>query len=149
MRSAIRVSMLLIALGGCLGLVTAQRSATVNESAALGSAAAIADDDDGEVTGSIHLASVPRLSLTDEQRGFVFLGVINLPDIPDAALAVTESGAPLDGRVELHEIPRMVVRRIPQVGGYRFVKLEDRILLVNADTRQVEATIPRYKLVLH
>jgi hypothetical protein len=51
--------------------------------------------------------------------------------------------------VELHEIPAMVVRRIPEVDGYRFVKLEDRILLVSADTRHVETMIPRYKLVFH
>jgi len=43
----------------------------------------------------------------------------------------------------------MVVRRIPQIDGYRFVKLDDRILLVSAHTRQVETMIPRYKLVFH
>jgi len=42
-----------------------------------------------------------------------------------------------------------VVRRIPEVDGYGFVKLEDRILLVSTETRQVETMIPRYKLVFH
>ena len=42
----------------------------------------------------------------------------------------------------------MVARRIPQVAGYRFVKLDDRILLVSADSREVVAAIPRYKLVI-
>ena len=43
----------------------------------------------------------------------------------------------------------MVVRRIPEVDGYKFVKLDDRILLVSAQTRQVDSMLPRYKLVFH
>ena len=88
MRSAIRVSALLILLGGCLGLVTAHhRAATVDETVGLGNTyAEIIDDYDREMdaTGSISLAAVPRLSLSDEERGLVFLGVINLPNVPDA-----------------------------------------------------------------
>ena len=60
-----------------------------------------------------------------------------------------QPGVPLPQAVELHEIPAMVIRRIPEVAGYKFVKLEDRILLVSAETRQVETMIPRYKLVFH
>ena len=153
MRSAIHVSALLLLLGGCLGLVTAQhRAAEVDETIGLGTThAAIVDDYDieTEVTGSINLAAAPRLSLTDEQRGFIFLGVINLPDVPELAMRAPEPGVPLSQTVELHEIPAMVIRRIPEVSGYKFVKLEDRILLVSADTRQVETMLPRYKLVFH
>lgn len=151
MRSAIQVSALLIALGGGLGLVTAQhRGAGGDATVGLGTTrAAIVDDYDVETTGSVDLAAAARLSLSDEQRGFVFLGVINLPDVPELALRAPAPGVPLSQTVELHEIPAMVVRRIPQMNGYRFVKLEDRILLVSADTRQVETMIPRYKLVFH
>jgi hypothetical protein len=153
MRSAIHVSVLLIALGGCLGLVAAQqRSAAVDETVGLGTThAAIVDDYDieTEVTGSINLAAAPRLSLSEEQRGFIFLGVINLPDIPELAMGAPEPGVPLSPTVELHEIPAMVIRRIPEMSGYKFVKLEDRILLVSANTRQVETMIPRYKLVFN
>ena len=158
MRSAIHLSALLIALGACLGLVTAQQhGAAVDETVGLGTThdathAAIVDDYDNEteITGSIiNLASTPRLSLSDEQRGLIFLGVINLPDIPELALRAPEPGVPLPQAIELHEIPAMVVRRIPEVSGYKFVKLEDRILLVSTATRQVESMIPRYKLVFH
>jgi Protein of unknown function (DUF1236) len=156
MRSAIRVSAMLLALGGCLGLVTAQhRAAAVDETVGLGTGhlsvihAAIVDDYDSETTGGIELASVPRLLLSDEERGLIFFGVINLPDIPDADLRTPEPGVPLSETVKLHDIPAMVVRRIPDVNGYRFVKLEDRILLVKPETRQVATTIPRYKLVFH
>ena len=43
----------------------------------------------------------------------------------------------------------MVVRRIPELASYKFAKLEDRILVVSAATRQVADMIPRYKLVFH
>jgi hypothetical protein len=153
MRSAIQISALLIALGGCLGLVTAQhRVGTADETIGLGTShAAIVDDYDAEteITGSINLASVPRLELSDEQRAFIFLGVINLPDVPELAIKAPEPGVPLPQAVELQEIPAMVVRRIPEMSDYKFVKLDDRILLVSAQTRQVDSMIPRYKLVFH
>jgi hypothetical protein len=92
---------------------------------------------------------VPRLSLSDEERGLVFLGVINLPNVPELAMRAPESGVPIAKTIELQDIPAMVVRRIPELQGYKFVKLDDRILVVSAETRQVEAMIPRYKLVFH
>ncbi|MPZ38257.1 MAG: hypothetical protein GEU95_09335 [Rhizobiales bacterium] len=151
MRSAIQVSVLLLALGACLGLVTAQhRGEAMDGTVGLGtSEVGIVDDYDIETTGSIALAAVPRLSLSDEQRGFIFMGIINLPDVPEVAMQAPEPGVPLAPTINLHNIPAMVVRRIPEVDGYRFVKLEDRILLINAETRQVETMIPRYKLVFH
>jgi hypothetical protein len=165
MRSAIHVSALLIALGGCLGLIMAQHRAIGDETTGLGTTgvgttiygvygtyAPIVDDYDyemAETTGGISLAAASRLSLSDEQRGFIFLGVISLPDVPDLAMRAPEPGVPLPQAVELHEIPAMVVRRIPEVDGYGFVKLEDRILLVSTETRQVETVIPRYKLVFY
>lgn len=153
MRSAIRVSALLLLLGGCLGLVTAQQRAAVSdETVGLGTThAAIVDDFDieTEVTGSINLAAAPRLSLSDEQRGLIFIGIINLSNVPELAMRAPQPGVPLARTVELHEIPAMVTRRIPELSGYKFVKLEDRILVVSAETRQVEAMIPRYKLVFH
>jgi hypothetical protein len=152
MRSAIHISALIIALGAWLGLVAAQHHGAVVDDETVGFGAtqpAIVDDYDNKTTGSINLAAASRLSLSDEQRGFIFMGVINLPDVPELAMRAPELGAPLSETVELHEIPAMVVRRIPHIDGYRFVKLEDRILLVSADTRQVETMIPRYKLVFH
>lgn len=155
MRSTIRISALLIALGAWVGLVTVQHR-EVDETVGLGvthntTHAAIVDDYDAEteITGSINLASVPRLDLSDEQRALIFLGIINLTDVPELALRAPEPGVPLAQAVELQEIPAMVVRRIPELDGYKFLKLEDRILIVSVATRQVESMIPRYKLVFH
>lgn len=150
MRSAITISALLVALGGGLGLVAAQHHRTTGNEAGAATYAAIVDDYDNETTGSIiNLAAAPRLALSDEQKGFVFLGVINLRDVPEVAMQAPEPGVPLPLTVDLHEIPAMVAQRIPAVHGYKFVKLEDRILLVSEHTRQVEVMIPRYKLMFH
>jgi hypothetical protein len=152
MRSAIKVSAILLALGGGLGVVMGQyRGISIDHTVGIGAPrhAAIVDDFDIETTGSISLAATSRLALTDEQRGLIFLGVINVPDVPDIFLHVPQTGSPLPETVQLHEIPAMVVRRIPELAGYRFAKLEDRILVVSAQTRQVADMIPRYKLVFH
>ena len=150
MRSALRVSALLIAVGGCLGFAVSQyRGVPAIDEVEL-AYAPIIDDFDMETTGAIiNLAAAPRLSLTDEQRGLIFLGVINLRNVPDTAIQAPEPGVPLPHSVELHEIPAMVVSQIPEVASYKFVKLDDRILLVGTDSRQVEAAIPRYKLVFN
>jgi hypothetical protein len=148
MRSALQASALLLAIGGCFGLVTAQhRGAAIEKTG--DRYTAIVDDFDNEVTGSIGDFGRSQLGLSDEQRGFIFLGVMNLPGIPDTFVHVPARGMPLPEAIELHDIPAMVVRRIPQVAGYKFAKLEDRILLVSADTREVADMIPRYKLVFH
>jgi hypothetical protein len=152
MRSVIHVSALLIALGAWVGLVTAQHHGEVDATVGIGTThGALVDDYDleTETTGSINLASVPRLELTDEQRALIFLGVINLTDVPELTLRAPEPGVPLAQAIELQEIPAMVVRRIPELDSYKFVKLEDRILIVSTTTRQVESMIPRYKLVFH
>ena len=48
----------------------------------------------------------------------------------------------------LQELPAGTAQDIPLVQGYKFVKLDDRILLVSPATRIVVSEIPRYKLVM-
>jgi hypothetical protein len=45
-------------------------------------------------------------------------------------------------------LPASVTRDIPVVQGYKFVKLDDRILLVSPADRLVVAEMPRYRAVL-
>jgi hypothetical protein len=40
-----------------------------------------------------------------------------------------------------------VTREIPLVQGHKFVKFDDRIVVVNPASRLVVAMIPRYKLL--
>ena len=91
------------------------------------------------------------IELSDEERGFLFLGVMNLADVPDAYLPVPEQlfGSPvvLPASVELQDLPAMVTRRIPPVRHHKFVKLDDRILVVRPADRVVVSEIPRYRLL--
>src|SRR5688572_23619900 len=163
MRSVFVTSALLIALGAGIGVITTQqqRNAFIQQTVGIGvdpgrwtsgwaaHAPLIDDFDHEEATGSVGLSQAPRLSLTDEERGFVFLGVINLPDIPDAPIKAPGLASELSDTVALHDIPAMVIRKIPQLSDYKFVKLDDRILLVGASNRTVAEVIPRYKLIVH
>jgi hypothetical protein len=91
------------------------------------------------------------IELSDEQRGFLFLGVMNLTDVPDVELPDSQSlfGSPtvLPDFIELQDLPAMVTRKIPAVKHQKFVKLDDRILVVRPADRVVVAEIPRYRLL--
>jgi hypothetical protein len=105
----------------------------------------------GEATGSIDPATQTGIELSDEQRGFLFLGVMNLVDVPDVEWPESTSliGLPtvLPDSVELQDLPAMVTRKIPLVRHHKFVKLDDRILVVRPADRVVVAEIPRYRLL--
>jgi len=100
------------------------------------------------ITGSIgQWASTQSLPLSDEQRGLIFLGIINLPDTPDADAEPAGPADALPESVELHDLPAMLIRRIPLLRDHKFAKLEDRILVVRPSDRAVVSEIPRYRLV--
>jgi Protein of unknown function (DUF1236) len=102
-----------------------------------------------ESTGSIDRFAIPqRLSLSDEQRGLVFLAVMNLPDIPEVEIEPRDLTVPLPEGVELQDLPPMVTRKVPPLDDYKFVKLGDRIIVVNPTSRAVVSQIPRYRVVL-
>ena len=154
MRSWFRHGALMLALVAGATLAAAQESATTDHTAtpdstvdaAVPSAGATDDDMTGSI-GTVGIGHREILPLSDEQRGWIFMGVINLPEVPEAAISPQEAAAEVPNSVELRELPPIVTRRIPLVGGYKFVKLEDRILLVDPANREVVAQIPRYKLV--
>jgi hypothetical protein len=50
--------------------------------------------------------------------------------------------------VALQDLPASVTHEIPMVQGYKFVKLDDRILLVSPLDRSVVADLPRYRTML-
>jgi predicted Zn-dependent peptidase len=54
---------------------------------------------------------------------------------------------PLPREVPLNDLPAGVTRDVPLVEGHQFAKFEDRILVVNTESRVVVAMIPRYKLL--
>ena len=80
--------------------------------------------------------SVPELS--DEQRSRIFDSVVR-SDVP-----VAEADS-LPAEVPTQDLPGDIIREIPLIRGHKFVKFDDRILVVSS-SRLVVAMIPRYKL---
>jgi hypothetical protein len=90
----------------------------------------------------------PMAPLSDEERAQVFDGVMRMPDVPVADVEPPEEAAPVPVAAELQDLPIGVAQQIPRIEGYKFVKLDDRVLLVHPRSRKVVAEMPRYKLVL-
>jgi hypothetical protein len=88
-----------------------------------------------------------ELAISDEQRGHIYDGVMRISDAPvaDAPAPAVADSLPRD--VPLQDLPAGVIRDIPLVQGHKFVKFDDRILVVNSASRLVVAMIPRYKLL--
>ncbi len=136
-----RVALLFGLAGLCLGAAIAL---TVGRIASHGGdLLANLDRSSADVTGSIG-----ALPLTDEQRGHIFDGIMKLRDAPVADVPAPDDIAALPNSVPLQELPASVTREIPMVQGYKFVKLDDRILLVRPRDRSVVAEMPRYHTVL-
>jgi hypothetical protein len=136
MRSFIYGALLFALLAG-MGVVADKLAA---ENAALVTPAAA----DPDSTGSVGTSSLP---LSGEQRGRIFEYVMRLPATSAADVPDPQASTPLPSSVPLQDLPAGAVREIPQVQGYKFVKLDDRILLVAPATRLVVAEIPIYRLI--
>ena len=87
----------------------------------------------------------PALSLEDESR--IFQHVLRVPNAPVADIELPEPTAAVPRSVPLQDLPAAATRDVPNATGYKFVKLEDWVLLVSPTTRMVVAQIPRYKLM--
>ena len=102
-----------------------------------------------ETTGSASRGtSAPgELALNDEQRGRIYDGVMRIPDAPVAQAPPPAVADALPAGVPMQDLPPAVARAVPLVQGHKFVKFDDRIVVVNPASRLVVAMIPRYKLL--
>jgi hypothetical protein len=142
-----RIAFLFGLAGLCLGAAIALEAGRI--AARTGDPSAAVDRYSGDVTGSIRAwAGARRLRLTDEERGHIFDGIMKLHDAPVADVPAPEAVTALPRSVALQELPASVTRQIPMVQGYKFVKLDDRILLVSPVDRLVVAEMPRYRTML-
>ena len=90
--------------------------------------------------------AVPEFS--DEERGRIFDGIMRVSDAPVTEMAASPEVADfLPEDVPTQELPTDLIREIPLVRGHKYVKFDDRILVVSSASRLVVATIPRYKLL--
>jgi hypothetical protein len=143
MPSVFRQGAIVLALIGAAGLVAAHQGGSGQDGAVVGPT--FPGD---ETTSSIDYSARPEwIELSDEQRGFIFLGVMNLADVPEADVLAPGPADSVPASVELQDMPAMVTRKIPQVRDHKFVKLNDRILVVRPRDRAVVAEIPRYRLL--
>ena len=140
-----QVALLFGLAGLCLGAAIVLEAGRIASRG--GDVLASLDRTSADVTGSIGSAGA-RLPLTDEQRGHIFDGIMKLHDAPVADVPAPDAIAALPSSVPLQELPASVTREIPMVLGYKFVKLDDRILLVRPRDRSVVAEMPRYHTVL-
>jgi hypothetical protein len=147
MRSWIRLGMLGIALSS-----SALADAQTDTQSLIPSSddCAIVENHDDDMTGGVGTVGVSRHEgpqLTMEDQAWIFLGVINLPDVPDVEMQTDELSVALPSKIELRDLPAFVTLRIPDLHDHKFVKLDDRILVVRPDDRVVIAEIARYRLL--
>jgi Protein of unknown function (DUF1236) len=102
-----------------------------------------------ETTGSLggNRRATPELALSDEQRGRIYDSVMRIPDTPIAHAPAPTVADALPQDVPMQDLPAGVTRDIPLVEGHKFVKFDDRIVVVEPASRVVVAMIPRYKLL--
>jgi hypothetical protein len=130
-------------LVACVGIAAAQKGHR-----GVGDTDASAMD---ETTGTVGSPGAKRagaeLALSDEQRGRIYDSVMRIPDAPVAQAPAPALADALPSEVPMQDLPASVTREIPLVQGHKFVKFDDRIVVVNPASRLVVAMIPRYKLL--
>jgi hypothetical protein len=139
---------------GCFGLIVAAHFGVgmtgsrilAHGGEATGDAVGEATD---ETTGSLGHIGAGRAApeLSDEDRFRIYEGVMRMPDAPEADASGPDEAETLADDIEMRDLPLSVVRRLPQVEGYKFAKFDDRIVVINPSSRLVVAMIPRYKLM--
>ena len=101
-----------------------------------------------ETTGSVNRPQrvTAELALSDEQRAQIYESVMRLA-VPVAHAPAPAVADALPLGVPMQDLPPGVTREIPLARGHKFVKFDDRIVVVDPMSRLVVAMIPRYKLL--
>jgi hypothetical protein len=132
---------IMMALGACVAFAVAHNSHR-----------GIADQDawamDGTTGSSPRNKHAPtELALSDEQRGRIYDSVMGIADALVAQAPAPTVADALPAGVPMQDLPAAVTRDIPLVQGHKFVKFDDRIVVVDPASRLIVAMIPRYKLL--
>ena len=138
----LRRGVIVATLVACVGIAAAQKGHR-----GVGDTDASAID---ETTGSVSPGAKragAELALSDEQRGRIYEDVMRIADAPVAQAPAPALADALPGGVAMQDLPASVTREIPLVRDHKFVKFDDRIVVVDPASRLVVAMIPRYKLL--
>ena len=100
-------------------------------------------------TGSIggSQRAMAELALSDEERDRLYESVMRIADASVADVPAPAVADALPSGVPLQDLPASMAQAIPQVEGHKFVKFDDRIVVVDPKSRVVVVMIPRYKLL--
>jgi hypothetical protein len=133
--------MALVTLVACVAFVEAGPSRSSRDG--------VQDADLSLVDDSVAERGKSELAINDEQRGHIFHVVMRISDAPvaDGPTPEITDVLPEPMPMPMQDLPAGVTQDVPLVQGYKFVKFDDRILIVNPSTRLVVAMIPRYKLL--
>jgi Protein of unknown function (DUF1236) len=84
-------------------------------------------------------SSRPQLVLSAEDMRFIYASVPK--DRPVDVRIRLALGAEIPGRVDLERFPGGVIDRVPQVDGYRYIVVEDDVVIVDPNDRAVALVI--------
>jgi hypothetical protein len=148
MRQPLRHTASMLTVVACVGLIAAAHAGLGFDGMGRRGLAQRMDVAMDETTGSLGPFGRQRvLPLSDEQRARIYESVMRIPDAPVADVPAPDLAQALPQSVPLQDLPAGVTREVPQVEGHKFVKFDDRILVIDPANRVVVAMIPRYKLL--
>jgi|SRR6516162_598970 hypothetical protein len=142
--SARRCSAATFIIVACIGLVVAAHVGRDRRGGESAGASAM-EETTGRIGGSQRATA--ELVLSDEERGRLYEGVMRIADASVANVPTPAVADALPSGVPLQDLPAGMAQEIPQVRGHKFVKFDDRIVVVDPKSRVVVAMIPRYKLL--
>ena len=143
LQPALRRGAVMVTLVACVGIAAAQKGYR----GAGDTDASTMDETTGAVGSPRTNRAGAELALSDEQRGRIYDSVMRIPDAPVAQAPAPALADALPREVPMQDLPAGVTREIPLVQGHKFVKFDERIVVVNPASRLVVAMIPRYKLL--
>jgi Protein of unknown function (DUF1236) len=141
-RVVVRCGATTFVIVACMGLVVA---AHVGRRGGESTDASAMKETTGSIGGSQR--AMAELALSDEERGRLYESVMRIADAWVANVPAPAVADALPNEVPLHDLPAGMAQEIPQVEGHKFVKFDDRIVVVDPKSRVVVAMIPRYKLL--
>jgi hypothetical protein len=102
-----------------------------------------------ETTGSVGSKATGKetLRLSAEQCERIYRGLMEFPDASHRETRKPELADKIPSEQPLADFPENLTQEIPVLHARKFLKLEDRILLIDPISRVVVAMIPRYRVL--
>ena len=100
--------------------------------------------------------SLPQLNLTNVQREAIRKAVLTEPTEVEFKLKSTKAaksftpkvGAKLPKGVKGNSLPQQVLAQLPQLRDYKYVKMKDQVLIVNAMSKKIVDLFPETQPVM-